>query len=323
MTDRRRHRSLRRFALGLAFAALAAPAAARPNVEGDGWNVAARAAPAVAAPTGNAASDRGFVQYSIAGETSIATPLISPPPKLSGHRMHWFRRHPSARALQSRRGAFGSVAVLGLESMRDLESLRNDYGFDRVQAIPELHAAEVSLDSTQLRSLLANAPSDHRIRYVSPVGPSRSVLGMPNDPLLRTTNPASNLPYEWQFGVSGVDRALELSPGSPAIVVGIIDSGVADVPDLAGKVDGRWSFVNGLVPVSSDGDGTGHGTAVASLIAANGDDGFGMAGFGGRGARDRLPRGRPDRSGDRDRADEAGVARCPNHQHEHRREQAK
>lgn len=196
--------------------------------------------------------------------------------------MHWFHSPPSTRTLQSRRGAFGSVAVLGLESMRDLQSLRDDYGFDRVHAIPELHAAEVSVDSTQLRSLLANAPRDPRLRYVSPVGPSRSHLGLPNDPLLRTTDPALGIPYEWQFGVAGMDRALELSPGSPAIVVGTIDSGLARVPDLDGKIDGRWSFVNGLEPVATDiDDGTGHGTAVASLIAANGDDGFGMAGFGG------------------------------------------
>ena len=139
----------------------------------------------------------------------------------------------------------------------------------------------MSVDSSQLRSLLAQAPGDPRIRYVAPVGPPRRSLGSPSDPLLRTVNPATNLPYEWQFDARGVERALELSPGSPAIVVGTIDSGVAEIPDLAGKIDGQWSFVNGLAPVAGVGDGTGHGTAVASLIAANPDDGFGMAGFGG------------------------------------------
>jgi hypothetical protein len=69
-------------------------------------------------------------------------------------------------------------------------------------------------------------------------------LGSPSDPLLRTVNPATNLPYEWQFGVAGVERALELSPGSPAIVVGV-RLGRGEIPDLAGKIDGQWSFVNG------------------------------------------------------------------------------
>jgi subtilisin family serine protease len=111
------------------------------------------------------------------------------------------------------------------------------------------------------------------------------VLGRPNDPLLATVNPANGLPFEWQFAAAHVDRALELSPGSPSVVVGIIDTGLGDVPDLTGKVDGRWQFSTDgrLTPVPAAGpnDTAGHGTAVASLIAANPDDGFGMAGFGG------------------------------------------
>lgn len=246
------------------------------------WFVAALAGLAIAAPTANAAPNHELARYSIVGRMQVALPLISPPPKLSGHQMRWFRWDSSARRLQGKAGEFGSVAVLGLESMRELESLRNAYGFEQVQAIPELHAAEVSVDPAQLRALLANAPSDPRIRYVAPVGPSRRILGSSNDPLLRTMSPTLGLPYQWQFGVSGLDRALELSPGSPAIVVGMIDSGVADIPDLVGKIDGRWSFVNSLEPVANEvNDGSGHGTAVASLIAANANDGFGMAGFGG------------------------------------------
>ena len=87
----------------------------------------------------------------------VALPLISPPPKLSGHRMRWFHSGPSGRRLQRTAAAFGSVAVLGLESMLELEALRDAYGFEHVQAIPELHAAEVSVDPAQLHALLANA----------------------------------------------------------------------------------------------------------------------------------------------------------------------
>ena len=66
-------------------------------------------------------------------------------------------------------------------------------------------------------------------------------------------------------------------------MVGTIDTGVADVPDLAGKVDARWTVAqDGTLTRDPGGnDVVGHGTAVASLIAANVDDGFGMAGFGG------------------------------------------
>jgi serine protease len=110
-----------------------------------------------------------------------------------------------------------------------------------------------------------------------------SFAATPNDPMLATIDPSTQLPYEWQFGAANVGPALELSPGSAWIRVGVIDTGAADVPDLAGKVDERWT-------VSQDGkltrdrggnDTAGHGTAVSSLIAANVGDGFGMAGFGG------------------------------------------
>ncbi len=110
-----------------------------------------------------------------------------------------------------------------------------------------------------------------------------SALAAPNDPMLSTIDSSTGLPYEWQFAAANVGLALELSPGSPSIRVGVIDTGAADVPDLAGKVDDRWT-------VSQDGklkhdrggnDTAGHGTAVSSLIAANVGDGFGMAGFGG------------------------------------------
>jgi subtilisin family serine protease len=108
-------------------------------------------------------------------------------------------------------------------------------------------------------------------------------MAMQNDPLVWTVDPLTQLPYEWQFASSHVDRALDLSSGSPSIVVGTIDTGVADVPDLAGKVDQRWT-VSRKGRLTRDKRTTvelAHGTAVASLIAANVGDGFGMAGFGG------------------------------------------
>jgi subtilisin family serine protease len=129
------------------------------------------------------------------------------------------------------------------------------------------------------------APADRRVRYVSPDRAKRRALEMPGDPLVPATDPLTGRLQEWQFAAAQVDRALDFTAGDPRVVVGIIDTGVTVVPDLAGKVDGLWSVApNGTVTSDSLQDGndvTGHGTAVASLIAANVDDGFGMAGFGG------------------------------------------
>ena len=180
------------------------------------WFAAALAALGFVASTAAAATNREFVRYSIAGSMRVALPLISPPPKLSGHQMLWYRWDPSARRLQGGRvGAFGSVAVLGLESMRDLESLRDTYGFHRVQVIPQLACREGERRSRAAafaaRKLGERSP--HPLRRAGRT--VRHSLGSQNDPLPRTVNPALGLPYEWQFDVSGVERALETARGGP------------------------------------------------------------------------------------------------------------
>ena len=224
----------------------------------------------------------------LAGLAIAASPAwashASPPPRLGALHMHWFRWHRSTRlAATAASVGFGSTAVLGLRSMGDLASLRATYGFAHVREIPSLHAAEVSVDEGHLRALLTQGPSDPRVRYVSPLGPERRTTSMPNDPLLHAIDAQTNLPTEWQFAASHVDRALDFTSGNPSIVVGTIDTGAAAVPDLAGKLDSLWSVTGTQISQSppEGNDDYGHGTAVASLIAANVDDGFGMAGFGG------------------------------------------
>jgi hypothetical protein len=218
--------------------------------------------------------------------TPVGASAISRPPQLGGTHMHWYRSHPTARTPQKRAGTFGSTAVVGVRSNRDLAALRTAYGFEHVRAIPQLRAAVVTVDRARLHALLAAESRDPRIRYVSSGRARRRVMSMPNDPLVTTLDGWSNRPYEWQFAASHVDRAFDISKGSPDLVVGTIDTGAAEVPDLTGKVDSRWNVApDGTLTQDSSPQGNddfGHGTAVASVIAANPDDGFGMAGFGGR-----------------------------------------
>jgi len=199
--------------------------------------------------------------------------------------MQWHRWHPTARAQQRRAVRFGSTAVVGLQSMRDLVWFRSRYRFTRMRAIPALRAVVVRGERANVRRLLAAAPAERRIRYVSPDTAKRQLLAAPDDPLLRTTDPLTSVPYEWQFAAANVHRALDFTSGDARVLVGVIDTGISPVPDLAGKIDGLWSVApDGTVTadqLSVGNDDVGHGTAVASLIAANVDDGFGMAGFGG------------------------------------------
>ena len=127
------------------------------------------------------------------------------------------------------------------------------------------------------RSPASDASGDPRIRYVEPV-----TLAQPahvrNDPLTYEIDPRTGAPYEWQFHAVGTDQALNLGRGDPSILVGVLDTGVTAVPDLAGKIaETFWD----PAATTSAGDALGHGTFVASIIASRNDDGRGLAGFCG------------------------------------------
>src|SRR5438105_2837906 len=83
-----------------------------------------------------------------------------------------------------------------------------------------------------------------------------------------------------QGGAGGVRKASQLrdqlgftdsDPTGNGIGVAVIDSGIAAVPDLAGRISAFYDFTNGQggIPAAPV-DGYGHGTHVAGLIAGNG-----------------------------------------------------
>ncbi|MFE5341334.1 S8 family serine peptidase [Isoptericola sp. NPDC056578] len=89
---------------------------------------------------------------------------------------------------------------------------------------------------------------------------------------------------QWDMAMIKADQAIEINPGSPDVLVGVLDSGI-DVthPDLATQVDTAASVnctaagrpdtsPTGWLPTTSD-----HGTHVAGTIAAA-DNGLGIVG---------------------------------------------
>lgn len=196
---------------------------------------------------------------------------------------------PRARLVRPMRWSYGSVVFRRPASTR-YESGRAVVGVapgvvaialpDSLRVVSSdltLHAIEVAGSPAALAGLEAQIGVDARIRYVEPLGQAHE-MHQRNDPATYQVDPVTGRPYEWAFAHVGVDHALNVSPGSPSVLVGIIDTGFGDVPDLRGKVASAWYF---------DGEGTdasdtvGHGTFVASIITAANDDGYGLAGFCG------------------------------------------
>ena len=208
------------------------------------------------------------------GHSSLAAlPSVLPPRPLPV-RMRWTREAASARPASTadyRRGR----AVVGVAAGVDGRSLAMALRLRPVEWLPGLRLVEVAGAPASLAALARTA--DPRIRYVEPIAAAQAAH-IRNDPLTYEIDPATGAPYEWQFAAVGADQALNLAKGDPSILVGVVDSGISAVPDLAGKV--AETFWDSSVTKSGI-DALGHGTFVASIIAARNDDGFGLAGFCG------------------------------------------
>jgi subtilisin family serine protease len=219
--------------------------------------VLAAVLPLVAAPVGRAAG----------GHSALAVlPSVSPPPAPQLP-MRWSRSPTPASASSFAAGR----AVVGLAAGVDPRSL----GLRVVRRLPGLRLAVLAGAPGDLAALASR--DDPRLRYVEPLRRA-APAHVRNDPLSWRIDPRSGVPFEWAFHLVGADAALSLSKGDPSILVGIVDSGVANVPDLHGKV--AETFWDTRTNVSAD-DVVGHGTFVASVIGSANDDGIGLAGFCG------------------------------------------
>lgn len=94
-----------------------------------------------------------------------------------------------------------------------------------------------------------------------------SAVGAPDDPYW---------PQQWSHRVSRAVDAWDVTVGSRHVVVAVLDSGVAQVPELRGRLVSGWDFVD---DDDDPDDPDGHGTMVAGVVAAAGGNDAGVAGW--------------------------------------------
>ncbi len=110
------------------------------------------------------------------------------------------------------------------------------------------------------------------------------LLAEPEYIFYKTATPNDTLyqRYQWNLRHTRADQGWDRTTGSADVIVAVVDTGVDLAhPDLAGKMVAGYDVYNND-PDPSDDDG--HGTHVASVAAANSNNGQGMAGmsWGGR-----------------------------------------
>lgn len=119
--------------------------------------------------------------------------------------------------------------------------------------LPVASAALYSVPANQLNAIAA----EPEVVYVSP---DRSVQRM-----LDVTAPTVNAEIAWQYGWNG-----------KGIGVTIIDSGIADSPDLHDPATGKTRVVyNQAFGVTGTGDVYGHGSHVSGILGGNGSSSTG------------------------------------------------
>ena len=160
-------------------------------------------------------------------------------------------------AAQAARFAVGIAPRADETRLRDALDAR---GLGRGESLGPLHAVVVDAPD---RSVLRGLPG---ATYVELLGARRPSF-TPNDPLLSK---------QWYVAENRAYDAWDSLPQLLAVPVALIDSGVdASHPDLATRISDAKSFVGGSARV----DKQGHGTFVAGLIAAETDNGIGIAGL--------------------------------------------
>ena len=137
----------------------------------------------------------------------------------------------------------------------------------RLQQQPEIEVVEIDIrgrSGGQARPLAAGDPR-----------PRRTAAGyFPDDPYL---------PRQWHlYQIAGPDVAAPpawtLSRGAPEVPVAVLDTGIDPThPDLAGAVLETYGR-NYITPGAPPDDDHGHGTHIAGLLGAIGDNGIGGAG---------------------------------------------
>ena len=131
------------------------------------------------------------------------------------------------------------------------------------EAVPALRMYSASLTATAVESLRAN-PDVIRVE----ADKVREVQAAPNDP---------SYDSQWALSKIGWDSAYGSVVPAGTSTVAVLDTGVEATDDLSGHLVAGASMLEGI---DGTADPNGHGTAMASIVAAGVDNGSGIAGVG-------------------------------------------
>ena len=187
---------------------------------------------------------------------------------------------PGQLIVKYKSAALSSLDSLSADSSRPEQltqtlALSHRMGLQHLQSLGTMELLSVDLDPLSAARQLA---SDPRVDYAEP-NYYLYTQGLPNDPRVNE---------QWHLASAGLPVAWEIESGSSrSVVVAIIDSGFdLDHPDLANQFIKGYDFCgqsNCALGIGDNDPGNGdsangHGTHVAGIIGAAGNNNLGVAG---------------------------------------------
>src|SRR5215470_14817633 len=151
-------------------------------------------------------------------------------------------------------------------SEKNLDKILSEHGGKRAQRISQINTYIVELPEGTDEAAVAKALKGHpHIKFAE--------LDQAVEPNLTLND--QYFPNEWHLTQIGAPTAWNATTGS-GVIIAVLDSGVdASHPDLAANLVPGWNFSDNN---SNTSDVQGHGTAVAGIASAVGNNSVGVAG---------------------------------------------
>ncbi|MGN1155042.1 MAG: S8 family serine peptidase [Agathobacter sp.] len=161
------------------------------------------------------------------------------------------------------------------------------FGFfeiSNIKDLTEIHENAFTVDEEKFRQIIQlELPTHSKQNVLNVIKWLEKIEGIvyagPDYIIGNAETETNDVRFNEQTDLSNIQikEAWDITTGSTDVRVGVIDSGIASHPDLNDNVVEGWDFFNNN-NVTTD-DTNGHGTHVAGIIGAIGNNGVGIAGI--------------------------------------------